>query len=151
MNRYPPRGQSADERLRWYGWRVTSSGCWEWLGGRDRYGYGKVGCYGKIFLAHRLAYLAWIGLIPNGMSIRHSCDNPPCINPEHLIIGTNADNVRDRVTRHRSHSKLSEDDVVAIRKTYAVGDITLKKLAEQYNVSFQLIGLVVNRKNWRHI
>lgn len=76
---------------------ATDSGCWDWLGQRSQEGYGRLG---EVF-AHRLAYEAFRGPIPPGMYVCHTCDNPPCCNPDHLFIGTNADNVRDSMSKGR--------------------------------------------------
>lgn len=94
-----------DERLKIVGWDVTASGCWEWRGQKSEKGYG-------VFNAHRLGYVyarahraMWEmrnGLIPDGLVIRHRCDNPPCVNPDHLDVGTVAQNQADMVERGRS-------------------------------------------------
>lgn len=150
MNRYPPRGQTADERLHHYGWRERD-GCWEWAGTCDAKGYGKVGWGGRIYLAHRLAYEAWIGPLHPGIAVRHSCDNPPCINPKHLVGGTIADNNRDRVLRQRSASKLKEHEVLDIREAHRDGVKSQAELAKIYGVSPQMIHRIVHRQNWRHL
>ncbi len=89
-----------DARARF--WSKVSGGesCWEWNGSRNEDGYGIVKRDGKLRKAHRLAYeLAW-GPIPDGLLIRHRCDNPPCCRPTHLIPGTKLDNARDRDRRY---------------------------------------------------
>ena len=79
----------------------TPSGCWEWNAGKNAAGYG-VFCYsGKSMLAHRASYIIFSGDIPEGNHILHSCDNPACVNPEHLRPGTDADNVADKMSRNR--------------------------------------------------
>lgn len=95
---------NAEVRLRKTGWTLTDSGCWEWRGTRNGDGYGSVslGKRGTATLVHRLAYLTWIGPIATGFVVRHRCDNPPCMNPAHLMLGTKADNSRDMVARGRS-------------------------------------------------
>jgi hypothetical protein len=84
-------------------------GCWEWLGmrlkpgtrTRNGAGYGYLWLEGKMVRAHRLAYELFVGPIPTGLLVLHSCDRPWCVNPEHLRVGTHADNVRDCVDRAR--------------------------------------------------
>jgi DNA-binding transcriptional regulator YiaG len=150
------RGASMDERLRSSGWNVTSSGCWEWSGSRNHAGYGQIAggrtAAGKPrpLLAHRAAYSIWVGEIPDGLVVRHKCDNPPCINPDHLEVGTLADNSRDAVKRmrtangenKRSH-RLTDQEVQAIREGYAPGSVKQADLAAMYGVSQQLISSIV--------
>ena len=90
---------SAAERLERAGWNVTESGCWEFLGFTSRKGYGQLRFRGKNVKAHRLAHEAWIGPVPDELVVMHSCDNPPCINPEHLSAGTVLDNTAKTAQR----------------------------------------------------
>lgn len=78
------------------------SECIEWQGSRNRNGYGSVRAEGRTWLAHRWAWVQVHGPIPEGLVVRHRCDNPPCVNVEHLEIGTHADNMRDAVERGRT-------------------------------------------------
>lgn len=90
--------------------RVTESGCWQYTGYcHPQWGYGEV-CYrGKLWRVHRLIWTLMRGEIASGFVVRHKCDNPPCCNPEHLVPGTDADNVEDRMSRGRDHhSNLTE-------------------------------------------
>lgn len=89
-----------DQRLRRLGWTVTASGCWEWAACRQASGYGLMQWDGRLQCAHRLAHEAWIGAIPDGHEIDHLCNNPPCINPDHLEAVTHAENMRRRVMRN---------------------------------------------------
>ena len=156
-----PHGLTPDAQLRFYGWTVTESDCWEGLNLlSDKDGYLAFSREGKSLRAHRLAYETWVGPIPEGHVVRHKCDNPPCINPDHLETGTVADNNRDRSMRGRNNpaqgeshrsAKLTEQDVFDIRSEYATGQITQKALAEFYGVSRSLVGLVVNHDRWKHI
>lgn len=83
------------------------TGCWVYIGARNAKGYGRVelpmkrGVRGRRVRAHRLAWLRARGAIPAGMFVLHSCDNPPCINPDHLFLGTNSDNMTDMVRKGR--------------------------------------------------
>lgn len=81
---------------------VTDAGCWEWQGHRNEHGYGRVSVGGRRMYAHRLAYLATHFVIPEGLVVMHRCDNPPCVNPDHLAIGTYADNTADMIAKGRS-------------------------------------------------
>ena len=75
--------------------------CWIWLGSKTVQGYGRISIAGKLVATHRIAYEMFKGKIPDGLQIRHSCDNPPCCNPAHLLLGTNFDNVQDKIQRGR--------------------------------------------------
>lgn len=146
---------SIDERLRHHGWRVTASGCWEWLGLVDRNGYGIVaaGVRRSKMTASRAAHLAWVGPLQDWQFACHHCDNPPCINPAHLYAGSVRDNSRDAVERQRTangerqgHAKLTDVQVDEIRARYARGGITQKALATEYGVAQSLVSMVTRRK-----
>ena len=104
-------------------------------------------------IASRAAYTAWIGPIPDGQFVCHRCDNPPCINPKHLFLGTPHDNSADMAAKHRSANgewkrthKLTDDQVAEIRSRYAEGGVTQRQLAEEFGVSQQLVGLLAQRR-----
>ena len=130
---------------------VEDGDCWNWQGAMMPNGYGKVGWKlsdgSEVYLAHRASYLAFKGNIPDGMSVCHSCDNRRCVNPDHLWLGTNHDNVVDMVAKKRNHRKLSEEAVRSIKKLYAEG-ATQVALAAQFGVSQTLISNIVTGKSW---
>ena len=79
--------------------------CWLWTGKPNQNGYGRLRINKKTVLAHRLAYELWVGTIPlDKPNVLHHCDNPPCVNPEHLFVGTQADNIKDMVAKGRNIS-----------------------------------------------
>ena len=80
----------------------VTNGCWLWTRCRRKDGYGKLGLFGEIVYAHRVAWLLTNGPIPKGLCVLHHCDNPPCCNPDHLFLGTRADNATDRDTKGRT-------------------------------------------------
>lgn len=129
----------------------------------DKDGYARVSVnYKKVYL-HRMVYCAHNGVKLEdivGKVVRHTCDNPRCVNPEHLVLGTNNDNIQDRVTRGRSHqpkgelhpgAKLTVDDIRAIREEYKIPGTRYKHLAEKYGISEKQIGNIINRVLWAHI
>ena len=128
--------------------------CWNWQGHKDRDGYGQWCWHGQVWLVHRFSAMLHIG-DPKGMFVNHHCDNPSCVNPLHLYLGTPQDNMDDKVQRGRqskgsthSNSKLSEQDVLDIR---ADTISFLRVLSAQYKVSMSTISLIRRRKSWTHI
>lgn len=150
-----PDHLSTQERLAWHGWEVKSYGCWEFKGNRDKDGYGQfAGAERKPIRAHRVAHEAARGPIPQGQVVRHKCDNPPCINPDHLETGTYKQNSTDAVERDRMANgerhgmhKLTDEEVVAIRSEYASTPISQRALARKYSCSqSQISNLVSGRQ-----
>lgn len=97
---------------------VTDSGCWEWQGARCNTGYGKVMVNGRVVTTHRVAWSLINGNIPAGLYVLHRCDNRICINPDHLFIGSHAENMQDKITKGRHKYKLSDEQVRDIRVRY---------------------------------
>ena len=85
----------------WSKVQKIDGGCWLWIAYRDSKGYGSFGLDGKVRKAHRVAYELTYGPLPEGAHVLHSCDNPSCVNPQHLRAGTHVDNMRDRVEHGR--------------------------------------------------
>lgn len=132
--------------------------CWNWIGQQDGGGYGIVGWKGKHQRTHRVAWLLMRGEIPHGMLVLHHCDNPRCCNPEHLYLGTQADNMRDMVERKRrkgigcgeknGRSKLTQEQASEIRLLYASGQISQQKIANQFGVSQFAVSAIVRNKRY---
>lgn len=134
----------------------TDKGCWECNShAPNAYGYSVVSRQGKLGYAHRLSYEDKKGPIGEGMVLRHTCDNRRCINPDHLIPGTQLENIQDRVLRGRSafgesngRAKLKEDQVKEI-----LADLKTPKiqLARKYGVDAKMIRNIKNGINWAHL
>lgn len=124
--------------------------CWIWQGAPDANGYGRFsvgGRAGRQMLAHRYA----LGVTDPAISVLHSCDNPPCVNPAHLREGTNADNMRDMAVRERSRTtKLTASQVVEIRRLAEAG-VSQRRLAREFGVRQGNIHAIVSRATWRHV
>lgn len=95
--------------------------CWGWNGAKIRR-YGNAQGSGHGVLAHRLSYEMHVGRIPDGMNVLHRCDNPPCSNPAHLFLGTQADNIHDMISKRRHKHRLTDDVVREIRSRIASGE-----------------------------
>jgi hypothetical protein len=83
----------------------AKTGCWMWIGGVESHGYGRMSFNGKRYKAHQLSWILNRGEIPKGMCVCHHCDTPGCVNPDHLFLGTMADNMRDKVAKGRQSHK----------------------------------------------
>lgn len=126
--------------------------CWPWNKARKEKGYGRFEYKGKTVHAHRMAYALTKGPIPDGMTVRHTCDNPCCCNPSHLQLGTTLENVNDMVSRGRhprgerhGKSKLTTREVEEIRGSNETGNV----LAESYGVHPSVISSIKRHKHWR--
>lgn len=135
--------------------RAIGPNCWEWIGGRHRMGYGVLYVCGKDTRATRLAWFFAHDRWPMpGELVRHKCDNPGCVRPDHLELGTHADNMKDMVDRDRNQrgsakrdAKLNEAQVVLIRADTR----KLRVIAEEYGISDSGVSRIKTRKIWRHV
>lgn len=154
--------------------------CWIWTASKARGGYGTFGIKRRLIGAHRIAWILANGQIPHdgsyhGICVCHKCDNPPCCNPSHLFLGTNADNARDKTLKGRgnyprgdksgsrkhpqsrprgeSHtcSKITDAQVLEIRALYAAGGITKAALAKKFGMGPDNIRAIVQLKTWKHV
>lgn len=134
-----------------------TEGCHIWTSDKTNGGYGRFFFKGQARFAHRIAYMLYKGEI-NQLRVCHSCDNPSCVNPDHLFLGTSLDNTTDMMNKNRGNkafgeksgnSKLSEADVIFILKNR--DKIPTKAMSEMYNVSKTNIKDIKKRKTWKHI
>ena len=161
---YASAKQSKPIELRFWK-RVSKAGtddCWLWTGATHQYGYGRMGTgkrgEWKATEAHRVSWEIHFGPIPDGMHVCHSCDNPPCVNPAHLFLGTNNDNRQDSVKKNRhtgngksGHPQLTAELAKQIRNDYASGDHSYRTLAKKYTVSLSAIKAVIRRHTYKSI
>jgi hypothetical protein len=131
--------------------------CWNWQGRITKYGYGQLSAGNVEVLAHRAAYFLANPEMDKSLCVMHSCDNPKCINPSHLSLGTHAENMADMKKKGRrksvntkernGRSKLSMSAASSIRFMRDSGS-HLKQIAEKFNVSISTIARVCNKENW---
>ncbi len=133
-----------------------NSGCYIWVGGITQSGYGRLKVDGKMFRSHRLVWEKENGFIPDGLCVCHRCDNPLCVNPDHLFLGTNAENTADKMKKGRhfaqygemhGQAKLTKAEVIEIRSTPYLPS----EMARKYGVSRSTIKNIKKRKVWTHL
>lgn len=135
--------------------------CHLWTASKNKFGYGKFGI-GKSgwMMAHRYSWESTFGEIPKDKYVLHTCDNPSCVNPEHLYLGTYKDNAKDRETRQRgnhpsgiSHGRnvLLESQIYEIRDAFDTGNYSFRQLGKIYGIDGKSVADIVDRKNWKHL
>ncbi len=157
MNRKHTEAEQIDKFWR----RVDKSpltGCWLWRGPFGSKGYGKfTPGHGVSRIASRVAWAIMNGPIPEGVCVLHRCDNPPCVNPAHLFLGTVAENNADKARKGRcprgedaEHSKLTADDVREIRRRFESGAIAAE-IVRDWPVSHRTARAIRDGETWRHV
>lgn len=143
-----------------------TSSCWLWMGKKTSRGYGdfavRIGKKILNFRAHRYSWEMIKGSIPTGSLVCHKCDNPPCVNPEHLYLGTQSDNIRESVKKRRHSTchykgennpgaKITKEIIMEIRNSYIPRKITQQFLAHKFNLTQSYVSEILSRKVWSHI
>ena len=144
---------------------LSETGCMIWTGAATRQGYG-IAFDGKISAAghkvpegaHRLSYAAEHGAIPPFMNVLHRCDVPCCVNPDHLFVGTQNDNMQDKISKGRQvrgdlhgMATMTEETVRAIRSEYRFRKVTGAMLAKKYGLNKSAVAAAIRGQNWKHI
>lgn len=121
----------------------VETGCWEWQGKLDRYGYGSLKVDNKTTKAHRYSYEKYYGSFNKELHVLHTCDNPKCVNPHHLFLGTNQDNVKDRVNKNRGNSTTKKLSVEAKKSMLKLLETQPKKcVADLFGVHVSTVSRV---------
>jgi hypothetical protein len=133
-----------------------ANNCLEWNESKNRQGYGRIKINGKSLRAHRYSYELTYGDIPDGMDVLHKCDNPACINPKHLFLGNDKDNVSDAIAKGRHINpktiyKLTADQIREIKNKYIPNIYSIRKLAREYKVSYWAIQSILHGVNWKNV
>lgn len=143
--------------------RASDDDCWHWIGWKNDKGYGAAIYGGRRQYAHRVSFQLYRGEIPDKLCVLHRCDNPACVNPKHLWLGTKKDNNQDRAAKGRSNltdkargeqnglAKLTQEQVNEIRRRYAAGGITVRQLAKEYPVSKSEVHNIIRQEVWKGI
>lgn len=149
--------------VRFFALVEKTDGCWFWKGAVKEFGHGVMrGQNGRTIRAHRASWEIHKGPIPSGLFVCHHCDVPNCVNPDHLFLGTNADNMADCKAKGRARgpchrgekhgmSRLTEDDVRELRDLHATGQFFLRNLADRYGITIAQAHRIVHRRAWRHV
>ncbi len=136
--------------------------CWPWMGARTPDGYGRLRTAGQgsdVIYAHRFSYGLVYGKPPGDLEVMHRCDNPSCVNPDHLKLGTHAENMADRNAKGRTSKganhpvrrKLTPDQVLELRDRYAKGGISQRAIAAEYGVVSSVAHKIITRQTYKSI
>jgi len=151
------RGRPLEERLYARIEPDLNSGCWLWSGPTVTGGYGNIGAERRYMLTHRVSWELHCGPIPDGAFVCHKCDTPACVNPDHLFLGTPAENNadRDEKGRHRTlrgdangRAKLAPETIRNIRSEYLAGGVSQQALGDRYGVTQSMVSKIILRQNW---
>lgn len=156
-----PDSITAEQAERFFSRFTRAEGCWEWQGHPDEDGYGQMRI-GKrrVAKAHRISWMIHKGIVPDGLCVLHRCDNPPCVNPDHLFLGTSTDNNKDRDSKGRGNApkgervrsaKLTNMTAAQILQDFIPGTTTEAHLAKKYGVTQGAINSLLRGRSWKHL
>lgn len=128
-----------------------NSGCWIWTGCINHRGYGRFLFKGRNHLAHRFAFVAYGGAEPGTLNVLHRCDNPPCVNPDHMFLGTDRDNAIDMAKKGRAPAtKLRREQIPQIRSLFRK-NFSYMEISERFNVSDKAIRNIIAGRSWHYV
>lgn len=138
--------------------RKVDTGCWEWTGCyHKKDGYGRTSIYGVYIVAHRVAWELMHGPVPSGLLVCHRCDNPACVRPSHLFLGTHADNQADMTAKRRGRAGerngqaiITAEIALEVRRLYADG-VNQSRLALKFGIAQGTVSNIITRKTWAHL
>lgn len=138
---------------------IKTESCWIWVGPKSREGYGELSLLnGELRGAHRLSWILHYGSLYSHQCVLHHCDNPACVNPIHLFIGSHHDNMLDAKSKGRmargersGRHKLKSNQVIEIRSLYSTGRYTHRSLAQQFGVRHCTVGVIIRLQSWKHL
>ena len=146
------------DQCRFLSYVNVADSCWIWTGGINRRGYGKFSLFPiKSISAHRASYILFNGEIPEGKCVCHQCDNPRCVKPAHLWIGTTQENTQDMINKGRSlhgenhlKAKITKEDVLKIRELGSKG-MAQWKIGEMFNLTAGHVNNIIKKRAWQHV
>lgn len=154
--------------------RSKIEGCWNWTAHKTLFGYGRFSINGRLVMAHRFSFALLNGYIPTGINVCHTCDNPTCVNPLHLWLGTTAENSADKIKKGRANcpkgeqhhmrkypelakrgsengnSKLTDQNVRDIKTALSIGEFQ-RPIAARFRVTQRVISLIKRGESWDHV
>jgi hypothetical protein len=153
--------ENMKKKIKIFSYINIKTNCWEWQKFKTKLGYGQISYRGKQMKAHRASWTVFKGDIPTGICVLHTCDNPKCVNPDHLFLGSMKDNVQDMMKKGRdghgiavgmlgANAKLTDDDVRKIR-TFDNSWKTCEELSKKYDVNPMTIYRIQKRQTWKHL
>jgi hypothetical protein len=140
---------------------IHENGCWIWQRAKTKAGYGQLSVQGKVYYAHRLAYMLYHGSYRDNLRVLHTCDTPACVNPQHLFLGTQKDNMHDAQRKgraikppihsgeHHHFAKITEVQAQSIRQEYTIAKTSQRKLAKEYGLNQKTIFDIIHHHIWK--